>query len=346
MILQRANFNVPARFSFQPFAAKWRFANAVLAEWVEDPTLLRPFRFGEAEKSEPEKTWLRVRLGLPGKDDDADHLGGLNGLYSLHPSCTVLMDRTSIPPEVLHAHENHRNTPDLSDKDKWFNVLICQRPEFRDGPWGLRPEEVIKNAWLMSDEFLNLEGDSETDWEVSVWRFLNKWGIWEPSSGFTEDRRANPIQMASLVASLRAQEIDRPDFLLLMPHLLREQQEKYRRAVLPSNARSWLRSHPLSLDTAEDFPFFRVRTNYCREAIEATITIDHLAGIKHGICKRCGNVFEKEKNYRMSYCTRSCANAASVARFREKQRKPKPNWTAAKIAKLLREKGAKRNAES
>jgi hypothetical protein len=132
--------------------------------------------------------------------------------------------------------------------------------------------------------------------------------------------------------------------VLVTPHLLREQQAKYRRALLPSNARSWLRSHPMNLETADEFPFFRVQRNYCGSAIEATITIDHLAEIKFGICKRCHKVFEKEKKYKMSYCSRSCANAASVARFREKHRKPE--WTAAKIAKLLsQQKGAKHNAK-
>jgi hypothetical protein len=138
--------------------------------------------------------------------------------------------------------------------------------------------------------------------------------------------------------------IERPDFVLVPPQLLKEQQAKYRRALLPSNARSWLRSHPMSLESADEFPFFRVRSSYCSSAIETTITIDHLAEIKFGICKRCHKVFEKEKKYKMSYCSRSCANAASVARFREKQRKPE--WTAAKIAKLLsQQKGAKRNAK-
>jgi hypothetical protein len=118
-----------------------------------------------------------------------------------------------------------------------------------------------------------------------------------------------------------------------VPHLLKKQQEDYRKAILPAKANSWLRSHPPRLDTAEEFPFFRVRASYCVNAIEATITIDHLSGIKHGICERCHNVFEKEKKYRMSYCSRSCASAASVERFRNRQRKDL-------------KKGAKRNAKS
>ena len=141
-----------------------------------------------------------------------------------------------------------------------------------------------------------------------------------------------PIRLMPPSASLPKQKIDEPDFVLVMPHLLKEQQEKYRSAVLPSNARSWLRSHPLSLDTADEFPFFRVRRHYCRDAIEVTITIDHLAEIKRGICKRCHRLFEKEKKYKMIYCSRTCANAASVERFRNRQRKAS-------------RKGAKHNAK-
>jgi len=340
MILQRANFNVPARFTFQPFAAKWRFVGAELVEWVEEPKL-RPL-FGEAEE-DPEKTWLRVCIEVPDPDGDGIGLGGLGSLYGcgLYRSYRVLMERASIPPNVLQAHENCHNTPDVLGRS--FQVLICQKHEFKDSPWGLKPADATKNAWIMSNEFLNLEEDRESDWEFNVWQFLNKWGIWEPGRGFTEDWSASPIQIALPHVPLLKQEIDKPDFLLVMPHLLKEKQGMYRRAVLPSNSRAWLRSHPLSLGTAEEFPFFRVRTNYCSHAIEATITIDHLAEIKHGICKRCHKVFEKEKKYKMVYCSRTCANAASVERFRERQRKPE--WTAAKIAKLLKQQGAKRDAK-
>jgi len=345
MILQRANFNVPARFSFQPFAASWRFVSAELVEWGEEPKLRMAFQQDEGRH---EKASLRVRIEVPDPDGDGVGLGGLSFVYGcgLSRSYPVLMERASIPPKVLPAHENCHNTPDISGRS--FLVLICQKPEFKDSPWALKPEDAIKNAWLMSDEFLNLEDDPEEDdpelsWVLSVWRFLNKWGIWESGRGFSEDWSALPMSFMSSFASLPEQKIDKPDFVLVIPHLLKEQQGKFRRAVLPSNARPWLRSHPVSLDTADEFPFFRVRRHYCRDAIEATITIDHLGEIKHGICKRCHRVFEKEKNYKMSYCGRSCANAASVARFREKQRKPE--WTAAKIAKLLSQKRGKGDAK-
>jgi len=109
--------------------------------------------------------------------------------------------------------------------------------------------------------------------------------------------------------------------LPVMPHLLKEQQQRYSKALLPSNARPWLRSHPLSLDTADEFPFFRVTRSYCRGAIEATVTIDHLAERKFGICKRCHASFEKQNKHKRNYCSNRCFNAAGVQRWREKQRK-------------------------
>jgi hypothetical protein len=334
MILQHTNFNVPARFSFQPYSATWRLASAETLEWVEEPKLMQvPSKLPD----EPEKNRLRVRIG-------ASLYGALDLLYGIdsYPSYTVLMDRASIPPDVLQAHESYRNTPDISGRS--FQVLICQKPEFKDGPWALKPGEITKSAWIMRDEFLNLEADPELGWDWAVRQFLNKWGIWESGRGFSEDWSLRPLTLIAPSALVQQPKIERPDFVLVPPQLLKEQQAKYRRALLPSNARSWLRSHPMSLESADEFPFFRVRSSYCSSAIETTITIDHLAEIKFGICKRCHKVFEKEKKYKMSYCSRSCANAASVARFREKQRKPE--WTAAKIAKLLsQQKGAKRNAK-
>jgi hypothetical protein len=251
------------------------------------------------------------------------------------------MGRASIPPDVLQPHEDSRSTPEVSGRP--FPVLICQMPEFKDSIWKLEPGKATKNAWIMRDEFLNLEADPELGWDWSLLRFLNRWGLWEPDKGFTDDWQSMPLRLMPPSVPQPEHKGHKPDFVMVLPHLLKKQQAKYRRAVLPSNARPWLRSHPLTLGTEDEFPFSRVRSSYCSNAIETTTTIDHLSGVKSGICKWCHKVFEKEMNYKMSYCGRSCANAASVARFREKQRKGK--WTAAKIAKLLSQKGAKRNAE-
>ena len=323
MVLHRSNFEITARLSFQPYRAEWRAVNAETVEWVEEPKLRRVF---SKLSDDPEKTWLRVHVGAP----DADGFGLLYG-FDLNPSYTVLMDRASIPPEVLPTHENHRNTPDVSGRS--FQVLICYKPEFKDVLWELKPGDVTKNAWIMRDEFLKLDAESVLGWDWSAQLFLNKWGIWESGKGYTEDWALRSLpRMMPPSASVPEQNHERPEFVLVSPHSLKEQQERLRKALLPSNARPWLRSHPLSLDTANEFPFFRVRSSYCRHAIETTITIDHLAERQFGICKRCHSIFERETRHKKSYCSERCFNAAGVQRWREKQRK------AAR-------KGAKRNAK-
>lgn len=325
MVLHYSNFEIPARFSFYPFFATWRFARAETEEWVEKPRLR--MAFSEAG-DDPERTWLRVRIEVP---DDAEELTALG--LGVGSSYEVLMDRVCIPPDVLQKNENHRNTPDVAGRN--FTVLICQKPEFQDGPWALEPGKVAKNARIMRDEFLGLEADPEfgpIGWDWSVRRFLNKWGLWCSEKGYVEAWDFSFPAIAALHESVSKQKINKPGFVMVNPHLLKAQQERYGKARLPKNARNWLSLHPLSLDTDGEFPFFRLRKNYCRDAIEATITIDHLAGIKHGLCKRCHKSFAKETRHKKNYCSERCFNAAGVQRWREKQRK------AAK-------KGAKRNAK-
>jgi len=125
--------------------------------------------------------------------------------------------------------------------------------------------------------------------------------------------------------------------------LMRRKREEYRKALESRNGHRWLSTaSPLSFSTTEKPPYFLVERHFCEDAIRATITIDHLAGRRFGFCKRCGKQFEQETKHDKNYCSRECINAAGVKRWREKQRKGK--WTAAKIAKLLSEKGGERNA--
>lgn len=325
MVLQRSNFEIPARFTFQPYSAEWRLVTAETLEWAEEQKL-RMMAFVPA-KENPEKNWLRVGIGVP-------LYGGLDSLYGIDnsPSYAVLMSRSSIPPDVLPAHEDYRNTPDIAGRQ--FQVLICREPEFIEGIWAMKPGDVTKNAWIMRDEFLSLEADPELGWNWSARRFLNKWGLWGFDKGYVEiwNHAGLYPNLAALAGLGTKQRMDKPDFVMVVPHLLKEHQEWYRKALLPTNAINWLRLHPPHLESAKEFPFFRVHKSYCSDAIEATITIDHLAKRQFGICKRCHRVFERETKHKKNYCSERCFNAAGVQRWREKQRK------AAK-------KGAKRNAK-
>jgi hypothetical protein len=252
-------------------------------------------------------------------------------------SCySAVLDRASVPPDVLEAHENYSNTPDISGR--YFRVLTCQKPEFKDLLWALKPGEVTKNAWIMRDEFLSLDADPDPKlgWDWSAQQFLNKWGLWGFSQVHVNDwDPASYLAMATLLQSTKGESIyklNKPGLVMVIPHLLKGQQEKYRKALLPNNARPWLRSHPLSLDVADEFPYFRIRRSYCSDAIDTTITIDHLAERQFGICKRCHKVFEKETRHKKNYCSERCFNAAGVQRWREKQR-------------IATKKGAKQNAK-
>jgi hypothetical protein len=125
-----------------------------------------------------------------------------------------------------------------------------------------------------------------------------------------------------------------PGFVLAFPHLLWEKREEYRKARESKNARKWLSTAlPLSFSPIDKPPYFLVERFYCDDAIQATITIDHLAKRRFGFCKRCGKQFEQETEHKKNYCSRQCIQADGVKRWRDNQRKE------------LR-KGVKRNAKS
>lgn len=330
MVLHRSNFEIPARFRFRPFNVRWQICTAELVGWLERPKssgvlalgrpMVKPF------KESPEHELVTVRIEGPG-EPTAGMLGGLYGtLNTMH---TAEMFRSDIPSDVLLPHENRKTSPDISGRT--FSVLVCK--EYKTLFPFKRPGDATKNAWAMRDEFLNLDGansEDPLDWLWSLRQFLNRWGLWSPDIGFH--------------TGLNTQI---PAFAVAFPHLLRQKREEYRKALEGKSARKWLSTaRPLSFTTIDEFPHFVVERFYCEEAIEATITIDHLAERKFGFCKRCGKQFEQETEHKKNYCSRQCIQAAGVKRWREKQRKSKPNWTAAKIAKVLKQqREAKRNAK-
>ena len=327
MVLHRNNFEIPAEFIFQPFEAKWEITNAELEGWVENPPTLRMAFFNS--DTDP-RDWVRVRIELPEPRMSTRQMLGIDPLFE-----TVLMDRVSVPLQVLSISENHRNTSDISGRR--FRMLISfprkgnskarnsKTKRMSRSDLSLpQPGSSTKNAWIMLDSFLNLD-TNDARWESELRCFLNKWGLWNWQSGFVQDWTPR---------TFRDQRPAGPEFVLVSPHYVKKRQEEYRSAILAENGRSWLakHAHTLGLVASEGFPFYRVHKNYCEEAMEAAITILHLNNRKFGICKRCGAAFEQESDHKMIYCKRTCASAASVKRWREKQRE------AAK-------KGAKRNAK-
>lgn len=287
-----SNIEIPARFSFRPYSARWTVAWAKIIGWWEQPT-----PFGLQPIVQPrggDKVLVRV--------DVADNDRGVAGmLYGSAPSCTVEIHRADVPADVLQPHENRRNAPDIAGRE--FVVLACRKPEFETFSPALKPEGIKKDAWEMRDEFLSLENET-----AALTRFLNRWGLWSHERGYDVGFR---------------QEL--PGFVLAFPHLLWERRDHYRRA-LTRNPRAWLASaNHLSFTPINEPPYFLVERFYCEDAIKATVTIDHLANVKFGICKLedCRKLFKRTSKQRRTYCKPQHAHLANVRKLREDARKTK-----------------------
>jgi hypothetical protein len=299
MVLHRSNFDIPARFCFRPFSVRWEVRTAELMDWWEPPK--SNLLLGPPIGRKPESEWVSVRI-----DPSGFAFGGLSELTA-H---TVQIHRKDIPRDVLNQQENCRNTLDISGRH--FTVLVGFYPESNSilpqSKW--KPDEKTKNAWIMRDEFLNLSVSDESEWPVCLKQFLNKWGLW--SYGIVFD-----VSLAE----------ERPGFVLEFPHLLSQKRTEYRKALQLESARKWLSTanplfqFPHGISAMDKWPHFLVERSYCEDAIRATITIDHLAERKFGICERCHELFEKETKHKKRYCSESCINAANVKQWRDRHRK-------------------------
>lgn len=300
---QSSNFEIPARFSFRPFTARWEICTAELMGWCEIP----PHLMGGMAKpilgiaSQREK--VSVRIEVPDYSTTSGMLTAM-GLGPC-PSQTMEIFREDIPSDVLRPDENRKSTPDIAGRE--FEVLLCQKPEFKTlFPSTLKPGDTAKNAWAMRREFFDLD---EGDWFWSLRHFLNRWGLWSYARGFDMGMSSgNPT----------------PGFVLVFPHLLRQKRDEFRKALEPRSSRRWLTTAPpLSFSTTDKPPYFLVERFYCEDAIQATITIDHLAGKQFGICKRhdCRKLFERTTRQNRLYCSPECAHLANVRKLRAKQRK-------------------------
>jgi hypothetical protein len=194
----------------------------------------------------------------------------------------------------------------MPDKTSSFPIFLCEPSLIRRG-------DKTKNAWAMRSDLLNMEVNTEPVMLQNMLQFLNKWGAWWESAESEPDPIMEPFikEMNPLFG-----------FSIAFPYLMLNQREEYRRALLPKNAGAWLgKSDPLQLTQGSKPPYFYAERKGCQSAIEATITIDHLAGRRFGFCRRkqCGHEFQLETRHQKNYCSKSCMNADNVARWREKQ---------------------------
>ena len=284
------NIEIPARFSFRPYSARWNVAWAKIIGWWEQPT---PFGFTPiTEPGGGDKVLVRV--------DVPDINRGVAGmLYGSAPSYVVEIDRADIPADALQPHENRRNTPDIAGRE--FDVLACRKPESETFFPALKPEGIERDAWKMRDDFFNLAKETR-----ALTRFLNRWGLWSHLRGYSV-----PIGQNS------------PAFVLAFPHLLWEQRDHYRHALTHA-PEAWLRAaNHLSFSTLSQPPYFVVERFYCEDAIKATITIDHLSKVKFGICKLkdCRKLFQRKTRQKQLYCKPAHAHLANVRELRKNKKK-------------------------
>lgn len=306
-----SNFEIPARFSFRPFSARWQIGTVEIVGWWEKPKYAGAPAIGlpmiKPLKELPEHEQITVRIEVP-DESTAGMLGGLYGL-GLNPSHTVEMFRADIPTDILAPHESRKTSQDISGRT--FSVLMCSKPEFKALFPQSGPGDAVKNAWAMRDEFLNLDGTDSADpfdWIWNLRQFLNKWGLWQYGLGYYTGMMSTEI----------------PGFAVVFPHQLRVKRNEYRKALEHKGARKWLSTaHPLSFSTTAAPPYFLVERFYCEDAIQATITIDHLAERQFGICKRhdCRKLFEHTTRQWRLYCSPECAHLANIRKLRAEKRK-------------------------
>jgi hypothetical protein len=79
-----------------------------------------------------------------------------------------------------------------------------------------------------------------------------------------------------------------------------------------------------------------MESSYCEAAIEATISIDHLRGMKFRLCKLkdCRKPYLVNTRQKRMYCSMAHAHLANVRKIRAEERKAK-----------AKQKGAQSNAK-
>jgi hypothetical protein len=311
MVLRANNLEIPARFSFRPYVTQWELTWAELVDWAEESRLKQLMAMTNAVATPLRKTGETVVARVTPPLDIGYALGrgsagtgAMLGLFDESSSSAssdfeVEIARKDLPDGLLKPDETPTTALDIGGRE--FLVLICRKLESAEGLYQLDPGEKEKNVWVMRDSFFGLEASL-----VDLKKFLNRWGLWSWEGvhwrkGFR------------LVA--------RGPFALVVPDAIWRQREAYREA-LSGSARSWLRAaKPLSFSTLEEWPHFLVERSSCQDAIEATITIDHLRGAKFGFCKRCRKIFERDTLHKKKYCSRRCIQADATARWRANQRR-------------------------
>lgn len=288
--------------------------SAELVDWADESSnSLRPLIAFRPPIEKPlRKTGERViiRVTPPRMEPWSAMLLGL--FEETSSDVEIEIQRRELPDGILHSDETPISAPDIAGRE--FVALVTPIPPLPDILEKTRPQEKEKerNVWTMRDSFFRLEPSV-----VELKTFLNRWGAWNSERRY----EVNGMSLQSL------------PFALAVPEAIWRQREAYRKA-LSGSARSWLRTaRPLTFSPLEEWPHFLVERNTCQDAIEATITIDHLREAKYGFCKRCRAMFERDTKHKKNYCSRKCIQADATARWRANQRKQAKRQGGKKNAK-------------
>jgi hypothetical protein len=138
----------------------------------------------------------------------------------------------------------------------------------------------------MRQEFLRATPDDR-----GVSRFLNQWGVWDDQSSMALEEFIGFQKMVHEGLTGSA-----------------ERWFSRERGFFP---------YPWSRDL--EYPYFVVRTDECRIAIEVTITIDKVRGLKFNLCARgdCRQPFPLESKHKKKCCSWYCGHLESVRRNRK-----------------------------
>jgi hypothetical protein len=158
-------------------------------------------------------------------------------------------------------------------------------------------EMKIADAWEMRGEFLKLKPVPS-----EILNFLNSWGPWISSDRLSQ----NYFRHARLDEIIKS--------------------HKGWIKALASPPEQWFpfAGWPFWLTVRKGFPPFWVSTEGCQAAIDTTITIDFLRGVRFSVCQRpdCNGekYFACSSGHLRKYCSWYCGHIESVRRGREAQR--------------------------
>lgn len=166
------------------------------------------------------------------------------------------------------------------------------------------------NPWTMRDEFLRLE---ETN--AALLSFLSRWGWWERSGAFSYIEDEHSVG-----------KLGEPYPIAVLPFLVWKRRKELRDGML-GKPDAWLANNAALGFTQRrsKYPYLGMTDTTCVNAIETTITLDHMRKTKWRICKRpdCGNIFAVESEHGKVYCEQYCAHLVSVRRNRAAAKRTK-----------------------